>query len=965
MKQLAQWFWRRVDDLTYNWNADRQRFKLKTVMGLSVLTAGCILQFGEPFGAEPVADGTQHAWVQLAWLVISIGLSLLAGQMLAKKNDSPIQSDKPTTLTTRGSFTPWHVGIRRIGPVFCWAGGREIRKESSGGKSGKGGGGAPEAEIPYEAGWHVLGIGPMTALHEIIQGGTTIFSGIITNESHPSGSTIDLGKEGAFTIFWGEPDQPINTYLGNSNRVTISSRWPNICYVVWNKKRLTGSVWGTIDYVLERRPTYTGITQSQGWYDPNRVLSGVFTPLFDVNADADEDLGYLAVEGDLTSRFKPTTILSAVGVGIPDGNYEVLRTEVSFFIIGGAGPYEVFGTETRIFLQGGTAGATSSGTLQHFVNDETDGTNVAHIIGELLFANFPQGLQYDPNHLVEKWDLDSLEALGVEAETEEWRAAIMGTQGETAEAMLGSMLQDHGTMLPIDTTSGKLLFQRIRFPEGNLSELPDDIFADRFPEIETIQGEHPVDRLIFSFSDRTSRYGDMTIAVDEDGQAAFSEHQRARKVPLVSTTLFATAAALAELRSPEELAPGAQFRLDVGREARDLLPGQAITVEGFNEVLRVIAVEIDPLSERTQLTLIPDFYGVPLSDFITGEGGEIIPPLDPEPDEAFFYVEIPEQLLANGFGTTQTIIVPRIRAHNQINFSSIYLSRDNATFDLKLTDLNVQTGGALNAALLADGPTYADQSVEFTEFGPDNSAAGDLSADLIGWGLGKQLAIIVSTAGVEVCFLQKTTIISGTTRRLDGLLRARYDTRKLDHPAGAIVFITDPSAITEIQDGLLEPLTELHVKSQPGSSGGQVNLSAIPSVGVDIVGKGQVPITPDYVHVRAPFVNVPAFQTGDDITISWAVSTGTVATGCGNQSSGLATGEPVIPGTLSIELLTVGDVVQDTIAVTPTVDIEFIITNAALVAAFSSEPSAFKVRITHIANGFPSLVSPSLTITRI
>lgn len=965
MKRLTQLFWNRVDDVTYNWNCNRRRFWGKLLMGVGIASAGICLQFGEPFGTpDPVVEGPQKAWVQLAWLVISIGLSLLAGQMLADNQDSPIATDKPTTLTTRGSYTPWHVGIRRVGPVFCWAGDREIRKESQGG-GGKGGPDPPEVDIYYEAGWHVLGIGPMFALHQILQGGTVIFNGPITAESHPSGTSVDLGKEGVFTIYWGEPDQPINTFLGNSNRVSISSRWPHACYIVWNKKRLVGQTWSIVDYVVERRPSYTGLTQSQAWYDPNRVLSGTTYSVFDVNADADEDVGYIELSGDVYSKFKPTTLVSAVGVGIPNGDYEVLRSELVPFLLGGTPPFQLFETHTRVFLQDGTVGATVSGTLENYVDDETDGTNIAHMIGEILFADFPLGLQHDPDHVVEKWDLPSLEALGVEAEAANWRAAILGTQGETAEALLGSMLQDHGTMLPIDTATGKLLFQRVRFPSGTLSDIVEDVYADRFPEIETVHGEHPVDRLIFSFSDRTSQYGDMTIAIDEDGQAAFSEHQRARKVPIVSTTLFDTAAQLSELRSPEELAPGAQFRLDASREARDLLPGQAITAEGFDEILRVISVEVDPLSERVQLTVIPDFYGVPLSDFISEGGGVAPPALDPEQDEAFFYVEIPEHLLSSGFGSSQAIFVPRIRDHNQISFSSIYISRDDSTFTLKYNDLNVQTGGSLDAELSASAPNFEAQSVEFTELGPDNSNAADYSADLTSWGLGRQLAIIVSTAGVEVCFLQKTTIVSGSTRRLDGLLRARYDTRKLTHPAGSIVYIVDSNSFTAMQDGLLEPLTDLHVKSQPGTSSGQVNLSAVPSQGAELVGKGQVPIKPDYLHVRAPFKSVPAFETGDDITVSWAVSTGTVATGCGLQSSGLATGEPVIPGTLSLELLTTGDVVQATIAITPTAESEYEITNAALVAAFTSEPSAFKVRITHIANGYSSLVSDSLTITRI
>lgn len=963
MQRVIQWVGHRVDDITYNWNCDRPRFYTKCLLAFSVITTGAILQFGSPFGEAPIAapDEPQTAWVQVAWLVISIGLSLLAGQMLAKKTDSPIASDKPTTLSTRGSFTPWHVGIRRVGPVFCWAGDRENRPESSGG-GGKGGGDAPETNVLYEAGWHVLGPGPMTALHTIYQGGATIFVGPITSESHPSGSTVDVGQNGSFQIYWGEKDQPINTFLGNINRVGISSRWPGVCYVVWNKKRLAGATWSLLDYVLERRPSYTGLTQSQGWYEPNRTLTGISNNLISVIANANEDVGYLEIEGDHTASYKPSTWIELTGVGsIPDGTYEVLRTEIAQTIT--ASGFFIFTTnQTRIFIQDGTLGGLVSGaSVQSWVDDETDGANIAHVMAELLFADWPLGLQLDPQHLVEKWDLQSLEDLGVESESFDWRGAVMGTQGETAEAMFGSMLQDHGVMLPIDTATGNMLFQRIRFPVGTLDHVPADIYAERLPEIDTVHGEQPVDRLIFAFSDRENLYGDMTIAVDDDGQASFAEHQRARKVPIVSTTHFTTAAQLAELRSPEELAPGAQYKIDASREARDLLPGQAITADGFDEILRVIEVEVDPLTERVAVKVIPDFYGVPLSDYVTDGGSVPDPPSAPANDAAYNFVEIPEQLLGTQFPATQYIMIPRIRANDNVSFASIYFSEDNVTYTLEGTDTHIQTGGTLDAALTADGPTFLATGPVYTELGPDNSIVQDYSVDLNSWGLGRQLAVIISSAGAEICILQKATIVSGTQRRLDGLQRACYDTRKLAHPINSTVYIIQSDSITEFTDGLLEPAQALYVKSQPGTNGGQVNLSSVPAVGQTLTGKGQVPIRPDYVHVTAPIRSVPAYETGDDITVAWAISTGTKQTGVGGQSSDVAVGVPVVPGTVQIEFLTTGDIVQGTYSVDATTTLDYTYSNADLIADFGSEQN-LHVRVTHISNGYSSEVSPTLTI---
>jgi hypothetical protein len=960
------------DSVAYNWNRGRKKFLLMLCVGVGVTVAGLAMQFGESPASEWQLGG-----VELAYMVISTGLSILAGMLLNKEGGSPLQSDKPTTLAARGSFVSWHVGTRRIGPVFCWAGSRITVKERTGSGKKKG-----KRYVDYEQGWHVLCIGPVNALHGIYQGGKLIFAGTITSDSHPSGTSFDLGSEGAFTIYWGEPDQPINTFLGDANRVGISSRWPNACYVVWNRKRLSGDRWPVLDYVLERRPVWglTNLSQSAPWYETNLSLTGPSFDLVNGLDDSDEDVGFLEFLGNVTSSFYPGTYLELSGTGMPDGTYRILRSDTNSVVNFSSGElildYSLM--FTRVYLQGGTTGVVGGtipanlqppwpgqGSVQLWEGDASEGANIAHVVGEMLFADFPQGLQFSPSHLIEKWDLSSLEALGEEAESFSWRSAVLSTEGETAEGLLGAMLQDHGVMLPVDTSDGSLFFQRVRFSLDTPPTIVEDLYSESLPEIETRLGHSPVDRIIFSFADHEHQFSDMTISVDDDGQASFEQHQRARKVPIVSTTHFTTAASLAELRAPEELAPGAKFKLTVGREARDLLPGQVISVEGFAEVLRLISVEVDLLSESVKLEVIPDYYGVPLSNFTTNASADDPVVLAPENDLEFFWAELPEQLLDGGFGSQQTGMVPRIRNHALISYSAIHISRDDVVYQHVLDDTNVQTGGTLDTELSADASQFAALGPVFTELGPDNAQAVDYSTDLSSWGLGRQLAVIRSAAGTEICFVQKTTIVSGTQRRLDGLLRARYDTRRLTHNAGAAVYIIDPDNISLVQDGLLEPLQDLFAKSQPGSSGGQVSLAAVASDLTPLIGKGQVPITPDYVHVRAPFRNVPAFQTGDNITISWAISTGPVGTGCGGQTSGVALGSPDIPGTVQIELLTAGDVVQSTISVDPSATIEYEITNAALVAAFTSEPATFKVRVTHIANSYSSTASPSLTITRV
>lgn len=918
---------------------------------------GVIQQFRPPVEQPEV----QHAWVQVGLMVLSIGLSIIAGRMLAKKNTS-VLDDQPTTLASRGSYTNWLIGVRLIGFVFCYAGLREMRKEKVEG-AGKGGG-DPEQDVIYEAGWHVLSTGPLYCLRRIVQAGQTIMSGPITRDSHPSGTVVDLGNEGSFTIYWGDFDQPVNSFLGD--QFGVYSRWPGAAYIVWNKKRLgTSATWPQIEYVVEKRPAFSLLTQSPAWSEGNFTIStDPVQAVLDVNSNANQQVGYLEVEGDATQRFLPKGQLEVANMGAFDGTYRILRTETVKFPIGvmTVNGFQQFVLRTRIFLIGGTDGAVAAGDVNHYVNDNDVGANIAHVIAELLFAPAPLGLGKDPNGL-EPWDLDSLEALGVEADTDKWRSSVLGTEGETAEALLGNILQDHGIMLPIDTNSGALTFKRVRFPTGTLRNLGADIYSGNLPEVEVVQGENPVDRIMFSFSDNRQNYTEMTITVDDDGQASYEENVRSRKVGIQSTVVFETAAKLAELRSPEELSHGAEFRLDGSRDARDIIPGDAILGDGFDEVLRVISVGINPLSERVKLSVLPDFYGARKTDFISNQGNVPDPPLPPLPDESLIWAEVPEQLLG-GFPNTQRVVVAHIRAHNQISFASVWFSPDNTSYTLETTDTFFQTGGTLADSLPADSLPFIEQGPTYSELGPDNSAlTQDLSADPANFGAGRQICLIQSSAGTELCYLQRATVVAAGVRRLDGLARARFDTRALEHPAGARVFIFDVDAITSLTDVLLVPQADLYVKTQPGTSGGQVLLSAVVEYGERLSGKGQVPITPDYAFVVAPQLAVPAYATGEDVTVSWALSTGSVGTGAGQQNAGTALAAPTIPGTVLIELLNTADVVQASKTVAAT-DTQVTFTNAEITAALGAQVT-HKYRITHIANGFASNPSPALTVTKL
>lgn len=189
----------------------------------------------------------------LITLAITLAASVALSFILRKKPQGDVRiDDTPSTLTVRGSWTNVVIGVRLVAPVFAWRGDRIIRQESQGGGKGGGGGGG-SVSVYYETGVHILATGPVRRLLRIEDNGEVIFDRVITSIDTPSGTELQTSKGDRFVIYWGEEDQPINTFLGHADRLGVASRWPFFCYVVWIEKRLGeySGRWGQTQYVID------------------------------------------------------------------------------------------------------------------------------------------------------------------------------------------------------------------------------------------------------------------------------------------------------------------------------------------------------------------------------------------------------------------------------------------------------------------------------------------------------------------------------------------------------------------------------------------------------------------------------------------------------------------------------------------------------------------------------------------
>lgn len=832
----------------------------------------------------------------VATLLIAAALGILAGYLLREKTPQP--PDTPTMLSQRGSYTNWLRGISRLGPVFGWAGDRRTKREKASGNFLRQLFGQSSERFWYEGGVHWIGPGPYDALHAIIDNGKVIWGslpvddpaapdrgpggGPIYRTNTPSGSVINVPGHGSFAIYWGEESQPINTRLGspglNGPRIGISSRWPFMCYLDWIEKRLgPAPQWGTLTYVFEKRPTGAHVTGSDPWI-PRTVGALLGDPrTITAVVNGAEGTARFQVDGEYGRVFIPGTFFQLAGnSGLPDQVFEILASEE--VLVGTA-------VVTRVYPRSGLSGATADGTIERRETFADDGANLAHAQADLLFDVWPQGL----GKAKSDWDMTSLQNLGLLMIDEDLRCVMEGAGNEGGE-VLGHSLQDAGCFLPIGA-AGLLQFRPIRTPT-TIPTFPPEASATLARRKVRHQ---PVvkNKTVYAFHSREHKFRDATIGFTSSAQVAYQELANVSTVQIPSTNVFNTAAKIAVRRSLEDLAGTPQtHQYRIGRGGRRLIPGDVrAMLSDYPDVLRVLNVTPSVDESITNVDFVPDTTGVDPYALIGGRAGSN-PPVGPVVrDLQQLLFELPEYLTPPG---ENWVVMPRIRASISVEGAKIHLSDAGVDFTLLAIEFDAAAGGVLIDPLPASALTYIAQGPTFTIQGPDIGNVLDLSSDLEGWRQGRQSVFI----GGELIFVQKVTILSPTIARLDGLLRARYSTRRQSHLVGAPVFVVqggslapaDTSEITSAPIG-----NTIYGKNQPFAGGSEIPLEDIPAESLVLNGWGQSPVPVSGLTIVAPWEAVLAFETGDDIDFEWAYSTPqTERSGAGETPAGIGV-TPVDP----------------------------------------------------------------------
>jgi hypothetical protein len=464
----------------------------------------------------------------------------------------------------------------------------------------------------------------------------------------------------------------------------------------------TSKTWPQLTYVLESSPPANHLTHTPQVIKSAKVGYGPNYYQLSPFKDADgnligDDVYELVIRVtdmtpggsfiDLASFHVPTQLLpesQADGEVLlewfdnSDAPTNQFYTSDASSVVGVVGPGDFY---TRFTLKSGetipvTADlvAPGVGEIRLFVDGLDGGWNGAHLMASLLFDDWPVGIAQD----TAKWDLTSLDSLATTLATEDLRCSIVAKDGKGLREVLGALMQDLGVTISLNPRTALLEAVPWRLPTGTLANIPNDAFTKR-PRKRITLGARRKDRLVFIFQDEFAAFRDMPISVDDDGQASRLEFYNQDETPIASTANFETAGLIAQRRSAEELAKAHVFTIHANRAARALRPGEAITAEGFDEVLRVTSVQVDPLSGDVKLGLMNDFYGATLSDFAqpqgkgVGGGGEI----GPDGIRSVF-VEVPEVL--TGPGGPQTCMLFAIRETASIQGYDLYISRDDATY---------------------------------------------------------------------------------------------------------------------------------------------------------------------------------------------------------------------------------------------------------------------------------------------
>ncbi len=566
-------------------------------------------------------------------------------------------------------------------------------------------------------------------------------------------------------------------------------------------------------------------------------------------------------------------------------------------------------------------------------------------LSELLYDPAPAGLGLGTDEIDETSVDDVIAALDAEGLDP---PSIVIPDGESIDGALGEWMLDMGVALRWNPATGQDEFFLVR-EDAEAWTIPAEATEGPPPEIESFADEVAANAIVFSFPDASRNYRDTVIARGADGLATLSTVTRARKVQIRSVVDFDAAAKIAMRRSQEELGNLVQYTFELARGAARIRVGERIALPdlGITTTLRVLTTRRDQDGNRTTVKALVDSYGVPVVTHTPADGGGTSnPAIDPTADLAFTFVEAPPHLALLAGIVMPSLLILRVRANASILGAAANLSNDGTNYYDSGRDAASHVGFQLQEGIAATDAYSIEDGPLATLLGPDVDQLQDLTADEAAWREGRQFLVI----GEELFYLRNAELISGTTYRLHGLLRARLGTARGTHAISAKGYVGTINDTQNVNDPMLRPGASIRLKSQPFTST-FLSLASITAVTKTLKGKGVTPPPVCALEVAEPALGVPAYHTGENVVFSWAYSSPQIlGTGAGMQPAGSAVGSSPVQGEFEIEVYDALDVlVRTELRSLPT----WTYANADLVADLGGETN-FTVSVRNINGGYRS-----------
>lgn len=884
---------------------------------------------------------------KLIWMAVTTALSYAAAYLLRPKQPKTPLDDNRTEPSARGTLLGVMNGHYRIGPVIGTVGNRYTKDEKLSG-GGKGGGSDPTQTVYYESGWHLLNNGEGRTLRRIYQAGKPIWQGEISPTSHPSGTSVDLGTEGRFYVYWGEIDQPVNT--GLSELIGVNSRWPKTFYIWWETKRLgTSAVWPSLEYEITCAPYDTGkITDDnffvldQGGYQ--NIAFEVYTKIV-YHRNGRRTYHYW----DRLRIPDPTAVpdlIEGMDINIEDtlGNV-IFRAEITSIDRDATHTYIYFNNSLPLTAFDSTV--TSSGwySSTELLNSDAftnQGANPAASLDQFLFRKTPFGAGFDPT----LFD-NSLQDISTLMVSEEMSCTSLMRSGRSWQDGMASIMQDMGLLMVMDPATGLYGFKALR-DDPSVTSISEDYYSKSSMEISYAYSVLASDSRVFTYKDSARNFADSTLPAHRDSKAIHGADPNVKSVALETITSYIPASKVVARRDSEESVNGSTG-VDINYLLNPVV-GEAVTLDGFDTVYRVLTVETNPDEAFRAVGLIEDAY-------ISGGDFTEIPPIGVSalnrkgvsPDTIVLTAEVNRFLNPNTHGYH----VFRIRYDRLATGGYVYHSPDNLSYSLNGEAQSV-TGGFLTESLPDTTGVFVEVGPEFEFLGEDIDKVRDLSSSTEEWTAGNQMCLI----GGELFFLRSITAVGGDTYRLDGLLRARYGTGLGDHSPNDVLVIFTPSDLDIFYDTWVLPGQDIYTKVLPFNSNSSTAIEDI--IAVDISpyqGGGYRPLPPENLNTLN---EASAWISGDDVELRWDYKNASSLTGAGFSLSDEPSEVALPEGYFRVEILNGTTVVRTEEVLVNT----FTYTQANMITDFGSEPTTFNVQVVEILNGLTS-DADSATIDRV